>query len=84
MDTPMNVFSLLPPLEECDTVTNQMIADHESAVDAIVRGDWSAALETLQRLPDSDGPKKFLISQMAAFNNKPPPDWDGAFSLESK
>ena len=27
MDTPMNVYSLLPPLEECDTVTTEMIAD---------------------------------------------------------
>jgi hypothetical protein len=84
MDTPITVFGLLPPLKECGTVTTEMIADHDAALDAIIQGDWTAALETLKRLPDSDGPKKFLISHMAAFNNAPPPNWDGAFSLDSK
>jgi adenylate cyclase len=84
MDTPINVFSLLPPLEECNDVTTEMIADHEAALDAIIQGDWTAALETLKRLPDSDGPKRFLINHMAASNNIPPPNWDGAFTLDSK
>jgi adenylate cyclase len=84
MDTPITVYGLLPPLKECEAVTTEMIADHDAALDAIIQGDWTAALESLKRLPDGDGPKKFLVSHMAAFNNVPPPNWDGAFSLDSK
>lgn len=84
MDTAMTVFGLLPPLEELPEVTTDLIFDHESAVDAVIHGDWSTARELLQRVPDSDGPKRFLMDHMAKFNHIPPPDWDGAFSLASK
>jgi len=53
-------------------------------VDAIVQGDWSRALEALKKIPDSDGPKQFLLEQMGKFSNTPPADWDGAFTLDSK
>jgi adenylate cyclase len=83
MDTPITVFELLPPLEFSD-VNEEIIAAHEAAVDAVIRGDWRAAAESLRSIPDGDGPKQFLIQHMAEFGNEPPADWDGAFSLGSK
>jgi hypothetical protein len=41
-------------------------------------------MQTLQAVPDADGPKQFLLAQMARFDNAPPADWDGAFRLEIK
>lgn len=84
MDVAINVFGLLPPLNEYEEVTPEIITEHENAVDAIVQGDWSRALEALQKIPDSDGPKQFLLEQMGKFSNTPPAGWDGAFTLDSK
>jgi adenylate cyclase len=84
MDTAITVFSLLPPLEEMPEITPEIIASHESAVDAVIGGNWTTALEILEQIPDDDGPKKFLLEHMGQFENSPPQDWDGAFSLASK
>ena len=83
MDAPLNVFALLPPLFESSDVTAEMIADHETALDCVVRGDWPAARDRLNRLPDHDGPKQFLLRHMAEHHDQPPAGWDGAFALES-
>jgi adenylate cyclase len=84
MDAPLNVYALLPPLEQSRDVTEEMIADHESALDCVIRGEWPAAHDRLSRLPDNDGPKQFLLRRMAVHHNRPPANWDGAFALESK
>lgn len=61
-----------------------MIAAYESAIENIGEGKWSHARELLVQLPDDDGPKQFILMQMAACGNQPPSDWDGAFALNSK
>ena len=84
METPITVFGLLPPLEESSDITDEVIANHEAAVEAVIKGDWANAQELLRLIPDGDGPKQFLIDHMNEFENTPPADWDGAFSLASK
>lgn len=84
MDTAMDVFGLLPPVDRLPSLTSQMIADHEASVEAIVDGKWDEAAQLLSTLPPEDGPKQFLVQQMARFKNVPPEGWDGAFSLTSK
>ena len=69
---------------ELPEVTPELIVEHESAVDAVFQGDWLAARKFLDRIPDTDGPKRFLIDHMAEFSDTPPANWDGAFSLASK
>ena len=32
----------------------------------------------------AEGPISFLLNQMSGFEDQPPADWDGAFSLTSK
>ena len=80
MDVALDVFNLLPSESEFPEVTAQVIKDHSAAWEAVVDGRWSEAIEALDRVPD-DGPKSFLIRQMAAFGNKAPDNWTGAFSL---
>lgn len=84
MDTPITVYALLPSFAEMREITPQQIADHEAAVSAVIAGNWTDALLLLQSLPEGDGPRTFLLDQMAKFSHTPPADWDGAFALAGK
>lgn len=79
MDTPMNVFGLIPPVEQQPATTDQVISDYEAALDAVIDGNWESAIQLLTKVPDADGPKQFLLRQMAESQNSPPPAWDGGF-----
>jgi len=83
MDTPLEVSELLPACgDECD-VTDSDIASYEQSLDQIIAGDWETALQTLNELP-AEGPRQFLLNQMQQYNNTPPADWDGVFTLQQK
>ena len=84
METPLLIHELLPPETEGDKVTETTRLNYEAALEAIISGRWGEGLERLDAVPDEDGPRQFLIAQMAKHNNTPPTDWDGAFSLDSK
>lgn len=58
--------------------------NYGAAVELVISGRWAEAIERLNAVPEVDGPKKFLLAQMAKFNNTPPTDWDGAFRLDAK
>jgi len=80
MDTPVVVTELMAP---AGTLSDEHVVQFEAAVDAVVSGQWAAAVEQLAALPDEGG-RQFLLKQMARFGNQPPADWDGAFSLTEK
>lgn len=84
METPLLIHELLPPETEGDKVTETVRLNYEAALEGIIAGRWSEGIERLNAVPDDDGPKLFLLAHMAKHNNTPPPDWDGAFSLDSK
>jgi adenylate cyclase len=84
MNTPVDVFNLLPAEDECSEVSCKMIADHEAALEAVTAGKWEDAARLLTRLPDEDGPRQFLMRQMGMYGNSPPSNWDGAFCLAGK
>lgn len=83
MDSTVVVTELVQPLGTPGTPTDEHIAGFEAAVAAVISGEWASAIDQLNALPD-DGAKDFLINHMADFNNEPPADWDGAFSLANK
>ncbi|MBC7822096.1 MAG: hypothetical protein IAG10_34865 [Planctomycetaceae bacterium] len=58
--------------------------NYEAALEMVIAGRWTEAIERLNAVPDEDGPKKFLLAQMAKLNNTPPAGWDGSFTLDSK
>jgi hypothetical protein len=72
MDTPLLVCELLPPESEGQIVTADVIKHYEAALKAVIDGKWGQAMQTLQAVPDADGPKQFLLAQMARFDNAPP------------
>lgn len=84
MSTALMVSELLPPVEQFPAVTDRHVVDFEVAVDAIGQGDWKQAREILTALPDSDGPRKFLMSFLDRHQNTPPADWDGVIPLAQK
>ena len=84
MNTPLLVHELLPPEKEASTVNNMAMLNYEAALDSVIAGRWTEAVERLNAVSDEDGPKQFLLAQMAKLNNMPPADWDGAFSLDTK
>ncbi len=83
MDIALLVSELLPP-EGFSPTTAAVIQAYEAALDAVIAGRWDDALQLLNKVPDDDGPKKFLLEHMAQFSNQPPANWDGTFSLTSK
>ena len=83
MHEPITVSQLLPPEGTDDSPSSEQLAEFEAAVDAVIAGEWAAALTRLKSLPE-DGPRGFLESRMGEFGNTPPSDWDGAFSLTNK
>ena len=82
MDEPVTVTELLPPAGDASP-TDEHLAAFESAVDLVIEGRWDEAIAQLQALP-KEGPRSFLEARMAEFDNSPPADWDGAFSLAKK
>lgn len=83
MDTPVTVNELLPGAGS-NLLSNDEIAQYESALDLVISGDWEKAGKILAPLVDKDAPAMFLKRVMAELNNKPPAQWDGAFTLKAK
>ena len=84
MDTPITVSELMPPETDYPEITQQMITDHELAVQAVIDGRWKEAIDILSPQETNDIPSRFLLNEMAKHGNSPPPDWDGAFRLTKK
>ncbi len=84
MEASLLVHELLPPETGDSKVDNTAMLNYEAALEAVIAGRWEEAVERLHAVPDDDGPKKFLLAQMAKLNDTPPDDWDGAFRLDSK
>ncbi len=84
METAITVYALVPAFEFLTQITEAMLADYDAAVEAVIQGDWSQAVQLLKSLPVNDGPTQFLLSQMHALGDVPPSDWNGAFLLQSK
>ena len=84
MDTAVEVSELLSPEIDSPHLTAAIVTAHELAVEHVIAGRWTAAIEILQPRAEIDQPAKFLLEHMAASDNQPPADWDGAFRLTSK
>ena len=68
---------------DANNVPDDHIEEYEKILDLVIAGSWDEALRLLSIFPD-EGPKEFLLVQMKKHGNKPPENWDGAFSLTEK
>jgi adenylate cyclase len=84
MDSPVDVYQLLPVGVGYDTITDAEIAQYEQAVQAIIKGEWSKAQQLLAKLLPDDGPADYLRGFLAEHGTTPPADWDGAINLQAK
>lgn len=84
LDAPLEISELLPPAAETPHLNDQAIVQYESALDALLEGRWSAALQLLHRVPADDQVKDFLTVFIAQHNRVPPAGWDGVIPLPSK
>lgn len=84
METPLNVYSLLPSEARLPSISAPLLATHRQATKAFVAGDWEAAAKHLAQIPAGDGPADFLKAILQKSSNAPPAGWDGALRLESK
>ena len=84
LETPLMVSELLPPADQDPVFSDRNLADYESAVDALLAGRWSDAIEHLHRVPAKDRAKDFLTIFIAQHNYEPPPHWDGVIPMPSK
>lgn len=83
METPVEVFELLPPEEESH-ISNEHIRTFEAAIDAFIEGSWDDALDLLSEMPARDRAKDFLLMQIASHNYEPPDEWDGVIRMTKK
>jgi adenylate cyclase len=79
----IDVYELLSSCGPDSSVSDKHIIRFEAALKLVTAGHWTDAIIALSQLPD-EGPKTFLVDHMRQFDNTPPADWDGVFSLTSK
>jgi adenylate cyclase len=84
MDSAVEISELLPPLRVHPQMSDEAIADYESALDAFQSGRWSDAFDLLHKVPATDRVKDFLTVYIAQHNRTPPRDWDGVIELANK
>lgn len=84
MDTAVTVTELLPPATEFPSLTDAHLVAYERAVDALLDGRWSEALEHLHEVPAHDQAKDFLTVFIGQHNRIPPADWDGVIGMQNK
>ena len=70
--------------DDASTIDDGQIRQYETALDAVIDGQWQQAGDQLERLSAADGPTRFLKDLLAAQKHQPPEGWDGAFSLSTK
>mgnify|MGYP002623344780 CR=1 FL=1 len=83
MDVELEVSELLPP-NDGEQLTDEQIADYESALDAFIDGDWSLAWERLHKVPPADQVKDVLTEVIVRHKRNAPADWKGVIALDRK
>lgn len=84
MDTPVEIYQLLPAGGQYVDITDQDIVQYEKAVGALTAGQWKQAQQLLENILPDDGPANFLRNLLVDHDGTPPADWDGAINLLSK
>ncbi|MFM9963699.1 MAG: adenylate/guanylate cyclase domain-containing protein [Planctomycetaceae bacterium] len=84
MNQEMTLTQLLPPLDQEPTVTNEMIALYESALKSFETGNWQAALDQFNRLPEQPQGKDFVSQYITQNRVQPPSPWNGVIIMQSK
>jgi adenylate cyclase len=80
----VDVCEVLPPHATCPEISDDHVAQYETALAAFEAGDWRRAEQLLQSVPHEDRAKDMLLQFMLDHDGAPPDNWDGALKLSSK
>jgi len=84
MNQPVEVSELMPPESQFPQMSDEHIAAYESALDALLEGDWVEAFHRLHRVPAEDRVKDFLTVFIAQHNRTAPSGWNGVIPISQK
>lgn len=79
----LELYQLLPSVDQ-RAITDEQIAQFESAIRRFSEGQWPSAKELFQRHRGTDGVCEMYLRYMDSHGNQPPNDWDGALAITSK
>jgi adenylate cyclase len=80
LQSAIEVSELLPP----QALTQEHIEAYETALDALIAGDWKKSLHLLHEVPAEDEVKDFLTVFIAQHGRTPPANWEGVIALKEK
>ncbi len=84
MEQAVTVSELLPPAGDPEVLSDEHLAQYESALEAFTSGDWDEAFALLHDVPHWDVGADFLTSHILHHQRQPPAGWQGVIQLESK
>lgn len=84
METSVKVSELVPPLEQCPDLTDELLTLYDAGVQHFESGDWEEAHRCFRKMPETDRAQDFPAIRIAQHNRVAPPDWDGVVRLASK
>ena len=84
LETTLVVTELVPPAGPESVLTDEHLADYDSALEAFLAGEWIKAYELLHKLPPQDRGKDLLTGFILQYNHTPPPNWEGVIPLLTK
>jgi adenylate cyclase len=84
IETPVRVGELVPPLEQCPDLTDELLATYDQGVERFEQGDWEAAHRCFRKMPENDRAQDFPEMYIVQHNRIAPPDWDGVIRMSSK
>jgi adenylate cyclase len=80
LQSAIEVSQLLSPA----SLSSAHIEAYETALDALVAGDWKQAFHLLHAIPAEDEVTDFLTVFIAQHGRTPPPSWEGVIGLKGK
>ena len=84
MEIPVSVSELVPPLEQCPELTDELLDLYDRGVDLFEKGEWEEAHRCFHKMPETDRAHDFPAIRIAQHNRVAPEDWDGIVRLGSK
>lgn len=84
IETPVRVSELVPPLDQCPELTDDLLETYDEGVLHFEQGDWEAAHRCFRKMPENDRAQDFPEMYIVQHNRIAPPDWDGVVRMSSK
>ncbi len=79
-----DLYQIIPRGGDFDEIHNHDLDEYAIALEKFENGNWAAALNILESLPNADLAHHFVADFIRQQNSVPPPDWDGSIPIPGK